>query len=436
MAANLKALFKTITALDPATTNYDWTGFGFDPKACLFIATGRNDAADAVGRGTTGAGSSVELSIGAGSGAASRGCATSFYSDNAGSVTGGGRNDDAAIIQRIDATGALSGSLDFNSFITDGVRVTIDDDFSVGQKVMVIGIGGDDITNVAVKKYMTGTSTGDAIDFTGLGFDPGDNSLFIFFGLPEVASAIPSANEDVIAMSFGLATSNGDQYSMSINNDDDSASADTDTYSRAGDCLNSTTPAGSAGSAFRAIFIQSITDGFRLDIDTLTGSISRPFFVMVIKGGSWKLFDLLTQTDTTTDIVKSGFGFQPVGAVFVSHCQAQSPSPALTQTGSGLSIGACTGTSDEICHSLLDENGTANMETSTAIRYSDVYARISAASAIDGAMRAQSFPDATGFTMRMSDADPAQAFVFGFALGNSPVPGTGNRRRRFLMSAR
>lgn len=421
MALSYKALMKTITALDAAGTTYDWTGFGFDPKVVFFTTFARNDAVDAVGRGTTGAGSAVQSSFGAATSATERGCATAFYSDNATAATGGSRMDDAAVVMRVDATGVVSGALDFSAWITDGVRVVIDNDFSVSEKVLVEAWGGSDLTDVKVKAYMTGIATGN-VNYTGVGFDPGSSAYYRFWGCPEIAAAVPAANEDVISMTIGAARSASpiQQYVTTMNDDDDSATMDVDSYSISGECLASITPAGGASCAFRASFVGSITDGFTLNIAELGGATSRPFFVMILKGGSYHLGDLLTQTDITTPMVESGFGFQPVGATFVSHCRAQSAADT-TRVDGNLSLGCCTSTADELCMSVLSEDATANMEVSTAIGYADVYVRIAADSTRAGAMKADTFPQSDGFTTIMSDADPDQALVWYSTYGNAPI---------------
>lgn len=421
VALSVKALFFTFSSGTGLGATFDCTGFGFQPKAVLLFWNGRSEATDTVGLLDSHAGIGCAIST------TMRFASNTFYDQGTTNCIVGSRYTNAGCMLTNDATGAETGRVDFDSFLADGVRFVIDDVLVADIKVMVVAFGGTDLTNVFAGTYLTGTATGN-VDFTGVGFDPGDDSLCIFFNNALDHGAAPPSNpEDIAAPMFGAArtkTGSIQQFVTTINSDDDSATMDTDSHSIDGICLASMDQVGDVGLGVRASFVQSITDGFRLNIAELAGAFDRQFFVLILKGGQYHLGDLTTQLDTTTDMVESGFGFQPKGALFISHCLAKSTSDT-TQAGAQLSIGFCTSTTDEIALGFHDENGTGNMETEAAIRYSDVYVNLDAAAGVEGAMRAQSFPDSDGFTMRMSDADPSATFVWYIAFGDAAAGAAG-----------
>lgn len=416
MALSMKAVFATFPSATTAGNTFDVTTIGFQPKAYLLFWNGRTEAVDTVGL------LDCQLGIGAAVSASSRAATNSFYDQGTTTCVGGTVENTDGVLKTCAATGVENGRIDHDSFLSNGIRFIVDDQLVTDLRVLIVAFGGDDITNAVVLHIPTPIATGDE-DYTGAGFDPGDDSVCFFFGQHGVQS-IDNLHEDPIGIEFGAArtkTGSIQQYATCINSDDDSATMDTDSYSRAGACIDGIDQAGAAATDVRATFVQSITDGIRLNFTGVKAETRRQF-VLIIKGGQWHLGDLLTQTDTTTDIVESGFGFSPRGALFISHCLAQSTLDT-TQAGSEFSVGACTSTSDEIALGINDENGTGNMETEAAIEHDACYVNLSTAAAVEGLMRAQSFPDSDGFTMRMDDADPAQAFVWYVAAGDNAAAG-------------
>lgn len=143
---------------------------------------------------------------------------------------------------------------------------------------------------------------------------------------------------------------------------------------------------------------------------------------MCIKGGNWLIGDGLTQTDTVTDIVETGFGFAPTGAMFVSHCNTKSTADTA-QNHASLSIGAMDSASSRGAQAAYMENGTADSECTTAVEHDAVYINISNADAVQGLMDVKSV-DSDGFTLIMDDADPSQNYFWYVAAGSVPAGST------------
>jgi hypothetical protein len=145
-----------------ASGTQDWTipGFG-TPKAAIFISNG----------GITDATQAADLRLGIGFCDGSTEFAIGITSaDNVGTQnTATASEADCLLVGSIGiGYEALQG---FSSFITDGVRMTINNQASSAWLVTLILIGGDDVTNVHVGSEDLGT-TATAIDVTAPGFEP------------------------------------------------------------------------------------------------------------------------------------------------------------------------------------------------------------------------------------------------------------------------
>lgn len=185
----------------------------------------------------------------------------------------------------------------------------------------------------------------------------------------------------------------------------------------------------------RADFVSFLSNGFR--INWAESATARRVHWVALKGGSYIVGNLLTQTDTVTDIAETGFGFQPSGALFVSHGQAESTSDTA-QDHDRLSIGAFDSTSSRVAMGTLDEDNLGDSEVTTAHEFDEVYVSISTASAIQGLMDIKSV-ESDGLTMIMDDADPAQAFVWYMAVGAVAAAGgwgplLSGKRNRLVMT--
>lgn len=413
MATQMKSVLTTISSALTGGQTFDVTGFGFQPKAYIVIINGRADGSDAVGR--------ANAQYGIGFFATKHTSVVCDWEDAGASAVGRSNISSTEYLLALEPTNGVFHTLVHNSFLPDGIRFEVDIQFAADKKMLVIGFGGDDIINVWNGFKLTPTATGDE-DYTGLGFDPGDDTLLIFAAAPDAFNADPDPNTsgsgNVAQMMFG-AVHTGDatnQYVTAMNSDIGAATMLTDSYSKKGECVANVPTAG-GNPNIRASFVQSISDGFRLTFPEVQGT-TRPFMVLAIKGGNFKLGDFVTKTNDTDDIVVSDLGFVPSSALFVSHCLPESASD-VSDAGARLSMGACNGTTDEVALAFYDEDNTANQETNTAIRHSDVYGNIADDGTIQGAMRAQSF-DTDGFKMRMSDADPSAALVW-FITGGEPL---------------
>lgn len=383
------------------------TGVGFTPKAVIFYWVGRTEAIDTIGRASHFRGFGFACSP------TDRRAICVTSADAVASSNGGRHHTDAACVISSTNAGVLDAALDLQSMDADGFTLVIDDNWLRNQRIGFLALGGSDLTNAATGALTEPGATGNA-DTTSLAFQP-DCVLFISNG----ESVAPPAGDATISnCSFGAAVSSAQRGIWMGAQDDSSGTMDARSYCIGTECAGIQDDTVGGSIVARADFVSFLSNGFRLNWLEISGA-ARYYHFLALKGGSFRVDNLLTQTDTVTDIVESGFGFAPTGALLLSAGKAQDVADTAT-AHDRLSVGAFSGVTQRNAQAVLDEDALADSEVTTALEFDAVYANISTSSTIDGLMDVKSI-DADGFTMIMDDADPAQAFVWYLAVGDAPV---------------
>lgn len=393
------------TGTGVVTTTIAITGVGFQPKAIMFWWAGRADTSDAIGRATMRRGFGVAVST------SDRRCTAGLIVDAAATSTTKGGDSNDCCIATISAAGAIDGKVDLNSMDVDGFTMIIDDQMPVDVRVSFLAVGGDSLTNAKSGSHTIPTSTGNA-DTTGVGFQP---DFMISFG--QIRTSYPSVSGyDVFCI--GAAVSSTQQGTISTASTDGQGTATSWSYCTDDEALAASSAVDTSVSA-REDFVSFLADGFRLNwVEAGLGSTRHQGY-LALKGGNYLVGNLLTQTDTVTDIAETGFGFKPSSALFFSAGRAKSTADTAS-VNAQMSIGAFSSLTNRGAQAGLDEHNKADSETTTAIEFDEVYANIATDSTIAGLMDVKSV-DADGFTMIMDDADPAQAFVWYVAFGPAAV---------------
>lgn len=404
-----------ITTSAPGTT-IDLTGsITTSGVTAVFLWwNGRTDSTDAVGRANHHRGYGFATST------SNRRAAGSVSADAQDITLGGQRVADTCCVIETDGTGAEIGAADFDSVLSNGVRLIIDNAFSVNLRVgFVIWTG---LTSAEAFTLASKTTTGN-YSLTGLSFQPDVLIATQSF----ISGALPQGSNTANSLSIGFATASGANQAVLANGiDDQIGTSETDSY-----CINDVevlAAIDSAGSLVtqRSAFVSFNSDGFTLD-QLETNGTALQIIGLVMKGGSWKVTSVSTQTDTSTSIVTPSLGFNPVGALLISAYKAESTQD--TPTGNDTSsVGAVTGTSERVALAVMEEDGLGVTEVTTAIEHDTVYAAISTASAIEGLMDIVSI-DSDTLTFIMDDADPSAKFVPLLAFGN-PAAGGGQPTMR------
>jgi hypothetical protein len=382
---------------------------GFEAKVIIFWYGGNPNTTDsgAAGDGKRGFGWALSTT--------NRRCLGN-HSKNAvtTSVTGRASRSDA-IVALVHDNGAgaetLDGLLDISAIGATSFTVIVDDQSSAQNlRISYLALGGSDITNVASEEETLANATGTQ-DFTGAGFNPADGDLLLFMGLPPGATPVLTTSNYFL---LGAATSSSDEAVLSVVAADARGTTDTFKYARRGEISAASTTSATA-MILRAEFSAWITDGFQLNV--LEAGTATQFAWLIIKGPRFVIGDLLTQTDTTTTIPESGFGFQPEALMFFSHNAAASTQD-VGQAEDNFSVGAAISATARVAHGGHDEDGVADTDISRVIEYDAVYINSDADDAdfTVGLMDIQSI-DSDGFTAIMDDADPVQCFVWYIAIG-------------------
>lgn len=388
-----------------AGTTYARTGYGFQPKALIVWATVDTGTADAVNGGHGG------YSIGFASSTTERGYAAISSEDNQNSADTDRMMGTDAVMGLITISGTTDGLLDISAIGSDGVTFIVDDNFAAAYRVMVLAIGGTDITNAKAGAFTMATAAATQ-DVTDPGFQP-DAVLMVCSSLTALGLGTSSI------LSFGAAAGatpvNAVVAGLSRHS---SPTMITRGYCRAGTGTNGdsvvvlttdTTPVFEA----RARVSAWLSNGFTLTYDD-QASVADYVVYLALKGGAYAIGDLLTQTDTTTDITESP-GFQPAAGVVASACRSSDSAGTLSNHHE-MSVGAFVSASSECALGHWDENNTGYSECARAQENDACYVNIASDDTLEGAMHITTV-NSTGFVARMADADPAQSFVWYLVVG-------------------
>lgn len=385
----------------------------FTPKAAIVFWNGRNETSDTVGRATTLRGFGFAVS------ATERCYVTTFSGDAAAAGDAAERNGTDAVVATTNTGSTVEGLLDLQSFGATTQTWIIDDQFPATIRVGILYVGGSDITNAKIVEILSPTPTGQ-FSVTGVGFQ-GDIVL--------MAGMKSGATNGDSTLSFGAAISSSERAVCAWGSNDTSDPSQTLSY-----CTDINAMArmdfGVAATHDRWDFVSWGSDGFTMDA-LETGNPSAVTKALVLKGGNYQISPFTTQTDTSTQIVLSGFGFAPAGGLLISAARAENSSDTPTDHDH-FSVGAFHSASARGVLAALDEDAVATTEVTTAIELDAVYANISTGSAIQGLMDVVSL-DSDGVTFIMDDADPSGSFGWGIFLGSasgSSAPACIQRRRR------
>lgn len=378
---------------------------GFQPKVVFFWWNGRTGTTDAAGR------ANHQRGFGAGTSATDRRFIASLSQDTPTSMVTNETQGNAQVIGITTTADAIDGLLDIQTLDAGGFTLVVDDVFTASYRIHYLALGGADITNVETGQF-TGAATAVSQDVTSLSFQP---DFVLVFGSGQTTSNNTVRADSRIFMGAASGASNQAVWAGASN--DGAATSQAMSYSRSGEFI-STLGTAVTGLEDRATFTSFLSNGFRVNWTTVTTGSLAHYFV-VIKGGSFKVDSVTTQTDTTTAIVET-VGFQPTGVFMVSAGRAESTSGTPTDDDE-LSMGAFTSTTARVAMSMSDDDAAGTAVVGTGVSHDEAYQNLAAASgAVEGEMDVQSI-DSSGFTMIMDDADPVASFVWYAAFGSTPA---------------
>lgn len=327
---------------------------------------------------------------------------------------------DGCILSCDFTTPLTDGRADFVSFNSDGFTLSIPDAFPADWRISYICLGGADLTNQEIGTFTSATVTGNQeINLAGA-FRP---DLVILFG-PHQVGAAPAGTASAGRWYLGAFTGTADEHVISQGADGGSATADTASYHKIGECIAVMPATVGASMTGRASLTSIDADGFTLNWLEVTGTAEVNFYI-ALKGGSFAVGDFVTLTSTGT-ITESGLAFQPKGALILSHCKVES----TVDTGQAdelMSIGAFDSSLNRNCQAHVDRLGPTAMEVATAINFDHVYAHIDETDGASAALVATAdiaTITSDGFTLDQDDADTVAALCSYIAFGDAPAAPT------------
>ena len=362
------------------------TSLGFRPKALRFYWMGHQSATDSFTQTV-----SERRGIGFCVDASTRRAVGTFSADNVADSDCGSVAADNCVCITVDGAGAVDGRLDISSIDTDGFTLIVDDVTPANLTVFYEAWGLDDIQQVTIGDIAEPAATGTQ-NYTANGFNArGDNQCVMLAGVQSTA-ALNTGQVNDSGLCVGAATGTATAQNIVVvgNSDDGSATMDTDSYARAGECLAMIVVAGGNPNA-RAVLSAFNGDSFTLNW-TNRGPTNRRFIYMAIKGGGWQAGSYTIRQDSGRTAAVTGLPFILKGVSFMGSMKTQSAAGVAT-TQDRIGLGSAAGLTTRQSMGVLDEDGTASSEIDLAISYDSI----------------SSYPSTTGTEQARQDMD-----VFGY----------------------
>ena len=246
------------------------------------------------------------------------------------------------------------------TFATNKVTFTWDVmDTVANVNLIVLALGGADITNVKVGTASVGRTTTGTQDYTGLGFTPADaDSILFTLSTFQTSNDVVSGAAEAGGINRGAAISTSKRWVCGITSEDSADPTDTWRYYDNAACLKSLNLVGAID--YVADFSAWISDGFRLNYTDAPTTSTRKFSYMVIKGGSWDVDSLQSPTTPTNNVDYSvAVNSNTLRGLLLDTVATATLTTAQTITTS--STGVTDGT-NKGCISIIDEDAQTSSD--------------------------------------------------------------------------
>jgi hypothetical protein len=399
---------------------------GFETKAAILFWSGITALSDGNGANTHRRGVGCFVS------ASSFACVGSRSVDGGGSaVSDSCHRTDACIVEQ--GNGSMTGWADVQSISSTQVVFEILDQFSAALVVTGIFFGGSEVTGAEIVPF---TATGVAPVDQEVSTTNVPKAIFTFWPAGAAGAAPATAVSSTIGIGIGTASSS---FVWAGGSDDGGTSGHTDSYLRTGDLIvgyNTVPDSAIDDRATLSSFTVGAGNGFTINWAARANALR--CYALVLSGTfQTATGSFTTQTDTTTDMTGTT-SFTPKGMLFLSHNKAQNSAGGLSAHDKW-SMGVATATSEQHCHAVADRDGNTLMFVSTALEQDHIYVNMDEVNQTLQGRANLTAVSATGFTARMTDADPAGGSVCWLALGDAPAATTSSpffARTRFYSGKR
>lgn len=324
-----------IAALPTSGTTYDFTasGLGSNVKGGVFFAV----RASALEEPAT-----VQAAMGIGMTDGTRDRCVAVQSRHAQTTQDTyriARND--RCMHLIANTGAINGSLSFNSFITDGVRFNVSDAFAAAYYMVGIMFAGTDVSFYVADSSTNALQNG-VTTITAPGFQPTDvfvGSTFTSFGTSTTASADAR-------LGFGVASDTGSGVTNLSQNwgytDGTAGAAEVFAEDRSNRCFQLLNNSGASGSA-QITTISSV--GFSITTRDAAGSQVFMYGALKLPSHLSRLLEIVDTKTSTGDQKYQNSVFRPQAYLVMASALTTVDTHTTNDDASTYLVGAGSGTS-------------------------------------------------------------------------------------------
>jgi hypothetical protein len=420
-SANADALFAAgsfvVSIAGAVNSTYDITTVGIAPKCALFFGNGLTNASDA------NVGQTARLSLGFADNSVPpiQKSKDGYSLDNSATAdTAGGARIDAALAVA-SGVGAHDGYHSVESYLANGFRFKVLDQFATAWRFGYAAIGGSDLTDCLTGSFVAGAISPVSV---ALGWQPDGIIVLSPSGQSTDVNITPAA-----PFGFGIGFVDGtDANGLCYVFSQDGVTSNTKHYCRMGE---SWAALQSTGSAFNARgTIARTSTGFTAT--TSTGATNRIYYYLAFRGIKSKLLSMLTRTDTANN-VSSSIGFPPQLVMVVSATNNES---ALGVPGDHLelTIGTSTAANTGFAIAVSDEDKTSgNSETWEAVDFDKIYINPNLVDAVHDTMAVTTFGADTLTFKHTSFGDEFARFFLAFVLGATTTSPTACQGRMALL---
>lgn len=382
----------------------DLTGTSFTPKAAIVWYQRSINAVDTFTE-------HANMGFGYTDGTNDR-CAGFTSEDNQTSSDSAEYSYATAVIHTSNPTGTLTTQdsfATFNSFLSNGMRITWSDYPSASFKIHVLFLGGSDLTNVKVGTVLTTDgSAGGSTGITGVGFQP---DCVIFLGAFSTADNLSTYG----SLFTGAATGSSNQWTQSNITETARSTMDTWQFYSHDSCI-SIQQSSTGVLCYQASLTSMDSDGFTINETTDTiGTI--PIYYLALKGGSYAVGNATEPGSTGNQTITTNKDCKAVMIFGVNTSTENS-----VQTDNHINIGAGTSSSERLCACLHDTDNSANAVCVDYYESSSIYLNITAnATASSSTIDDEADLNAVasdGFTLSWSNVGQARPFRY-ITFGNA-----------------
>lgn len=373
------------------------------------------------GRATTGfAEEDVRVGLGLLTGTASRRSYSMFLDHGSASEVSVGSKENDCCIHTVTTGPAIEGKCDLDSVITDGLRFIVDDQFVTAVVVGGIAVWGSDITDVGIVDFDSPTATGD--DDASLNFGFALNTGIDDKAIITISNRNSSFGSAANIGALGLSVIAGDTIAQAAVGIRASHGVNPTTNNRA--CRTGVSINGMATVdqiTHRASATAWLSTGARLNwAETALSTWNSS--ALAVKGGRYKVGDILSQTGTSN--TDETVGIVPKGLFLFSAGAAESASDT-SNAHIHISVGGATGAAERNVAFICDQDATTPADCGSGFQTDAFYGRIDVTNATKAVIGLADLVDLDasggGFTFVMDDADPDQAIIPYLAIGETPV---------------